>query len=314
MLVKLIAEQLVEVAERRQQKIKLEQDLQALKLNLQFKRGELARLTNLLEKEAQNLEALENRSMKSFFYALLGGHEEGLVKQRQKYKDAAGLVAQLKPQVVRLEKKKAIFEQELTWLEGVEAEYETLLKGKEALLREANHEVVDELDKHYSVLAQLDLDIAELDKAIEAGSVVRNSLQKISSDLSDAETWGTVDLGFVDNEMVSVVKEAKVGAVRQEIKRLKKHTRKFHVELGTVQNRLTLNTELVGLLAIPDTFFDGLFIDWVVQKQITAALKEVRRATSKVVNGIKRLETLKKLAGDKQRDTRREMARFIELA
>ena len=75
-------------------------------------------------------------------------------------------------------------------------------------------------------------------------------------------------------------------SARQEIGKLQTCLRSYRTELLDVEIREDLQINIDEFLEFADWFFDGLFVDWAVQKKI----EEAQERTSRVLDQIMQLQ------------------------
>lgn len=294
-------------------KKKLEQDLLAVKTELQDQTAKLASLRNRLNKERMDIEDLERISLTALFYLVLGSHEKQLEKERQDHLSAQLLYEQAKQQVDYLEKEQNALIQQLDKLVNVETEYEMLLSEKENLLRQTNNEVASELIKCTEQIAALESEIKEISEAIAAGNIVIFRLNQVMNSLKSAENWGTWDL--LGGGLISTaIKHSRVDDARKGIHDVQKGISNFKRELADVGKHVDLQINIGEFESFADFVFDGLIIDWVVQSKISRSLARSSSVNLKIYQTVTELEDQRELFQNKRDKLLKKRAQIIESA
>ncbi|MBU5482627.1 hypothetical protein [Blautia sp. MSJ-19] len=123
-------------------------------------------------------------------------------------------------------------------------------------------------------------------EAVEAGQRALSSLRKARENLNSAKNWGLADM-FGGGFFTTMVKHSKMEQARQNMEQAKFALRNFSKELNDVNMTCNLNIDTGDFLSFADYFFDGFFVDWMVQDRINNAkyqVEEAIRRTEYIVN------------------------------
>lgn len=126
-------------------------------------------------------------------------------------------------------------------------------------------------------------------EAIEAGNRALKSLQSARNNLDSAKNWGIWDMlggGFIS----TLAKHSKMDKAKQDMEQAKYDLHHFSRELQDVSMHCNLNIETGDFLSFADWFFDGFFVDWMVQDRINNARNEVDVAIRRVEDVLKQLQ------------------------
>lgn len=138
----------------------------------------------------------------------------------------------------------------------------------------------------------MEYDIAkEKQEAIEAGQRALNSLRTARENLNSAKNWGVVDMlggGF----LTTVVKRSKMDQAKHKMDQAKFALRNFSKELNDVNMACNLNINTDDFLSFADYFFDGFFVDWMVQERINDAKRQVEEAIRRTEYIVKQLQCM----------------------
>lgn len=306
-----LSTRLSKVVEQKRLKQKLEQDLHAVKAELQDKSAQLASLGARLEKEKVDVAKLERMSLTSLFYSALGSREDQLEKERQDLLSAQLQYQQTKHQVEFLQQEQIALIQRIDKITGIDSEYELLLAEKERLLHEVNQNIANELLRSSEQIANLKSEVQQITEAIDAGNDVIAGLGQVIESLESAENWGTWDI-FGGGLLSTAVKHSRIDDARNEISDVQAQMSRFRRELADVQKGVELQINIGGLESFADFFFDGLIIDWIVQSEIVQSLERSETAQNMIVEAVKELKNLRETTQKKIRDAEEKRALVIE--
>jgi len=276
-------------------KKKLEGDLVTVERELKETSSRLASLSAQLEKEEIDVKKLERTSLTTLFYSALGSREEKLERERQGLLSAQLKYQQTKHQVEYLNRELAYIHEQLDKLGDVEAEYESLLSEKEALLHRPNQEAASQLLAYAEQSAILVSRLKELSEAIRAGKDVLSGLEGVLESLESAKSWGTWDV--LGGGLIStVVKHNRIDQARSGIHEVQAKLSSFDRELSDVGERIQLGIDIGEFETFADYFFDSLIFDWAVQSKINQSLERARNAKGTLTQVIEELRTLEGIA------------------
>jgi hypothetical protein len=249
-------------------------------------------LKRILEKENNDLERLEKKSVASLFYSILGSLDEHVEKERKE-----ALSAKLKyDQVVRdlQDVKNRISELSFERLDyaACPTEYDQLCaQKKEELIRE-NGETAKSIFEQTDKLNYLKINLKEIEEAISVGNEVLVSLDKVLSSLDSAEGWGTWDLlggGFISD----LAKHSHIDDASAEVENAQGLIREFKTELTDIRISSDIAIEIDGFAKFADFFFDGLIADWFMQSRINESQTSVESVKGQVLSVLNELEHMK---------------------
>lgn len=306
-----ISGRLSKVIEQKRRKRKLEQDLKSVENELQDQSARLDSLRTQLEKEKVDVEKLESTSLTGLFYAVLGGREAQLEKERQELLSAELKYQQARHQVAFLKNEKAYISRQLGELAGVEAQYQSLLAEKEDFLHQSNQAVAAELMAYSEKIAELGSEIKEIHEAIAAGHEVVLGLDQVVRSLESAKGWGTWDM--LGGGLISTaVKHSRIDDARSAVNSVQAQMSKFSRELADVRKHIDIQIDITQIESFADFFLDNLIIDWIVQSKISDSLSQSKQAKARITQTVKDLEDLEKAAEQKQADLLQKREQLIE--
>ncbi len=128
-------------------------------------------------------------------------------------------------------------------------------------------------------------------EAIEAGQRALRSLQKARENLNSAGNWGLVDM-FGGGFFTTMIKHSKIDQAKQNMEEAKYNLRSFSKELNDVNMACNLNIDTGDFLTFADYFFDGFFVDWLVQDKINNAKSQVEETIRRTEAILRQLQYL----------------------
>lgn len=126
-------------------------------------------------------------------------------------------------------------------------------------------------------------------EAVEAGRKALASLRQAQKDLDSAKNWGIWDM-IGGGTFSTIIKHGKMDRAKQNMQEAKYALKSFSKELNDVNMALHLDIETGDFLSFADWFFDGFFVDWMVQNRIRQASAQVSEAIRRVEGVLKKLE------------------------
>ncbi|MBE6989971.1 MAG: hypothetical protein E7426_04410 [Ruminococcaceae bacterium] len=119
----------------------------------------------------------------------------------------------------------------------------------------------------------------ERQEAVEAGERALQSLYAARDSLQSARNWGVWDI--IGGGLIStMVKRGHMNDARDAMAQAEQDLTRFQQELADVGEYLQLETD--DFLAFADYFFDGIFVDLVVQSRIKEAQAQVDTVIDRV--------------------------------
>lgn len=131
-------------------------------------------------------------------------------------------------------------------------------------------------------------EIREIKEAIDAGRVALGSLGDAYRELQSASRYSIADiLGM--NLIGGIGKHVKISKAKDNLERARMALQKFSTELRDVHS-LDHVIDIGDFWTFTDFFFDGLFVDIMVQSKISQALSKVSEAQNRVAHIIDELQ------------------------
>lgn len=128
----------------------------------------------------------------------------------------------------------------------------------------------------------------QLQEAISAGHKALSTLHKAQNKLDSAAGWGLFDM-LGGGTITTLVKRSKMNDARELIDDLRHDLRAFQREIKDVEIISNLDFDDGALLTFADYFFDDFLADFLVQRKISNAqkqLKTIERQVQSIVDAL----------------------------
>ncbi len=306
-----LTQDIVAAKEDLRRKKDLDSSLARARRSLRRQRRKLRKLRERLTAERDDVEALEELSLRALFHTLLGDKRERIQKERQELLAARLKYDECQDAITALEQEIPDLQRQVEQLDDVEARYDALLERKEQILRHTGGQTARRLLELSEAQADARSDARELHEAISAGSAVLNSLDHAVSALQGAEKWGTVDL-LGGGMLTTAVKHGRVDEARRSMHRAQQHLRRFRRELGDLESDVSVSIHIGGFETFADYFFDGLIADWVVQSGIRNSLDRTTEMRSRVDTTVRALRRELSQVRERTQRLNRERRELVE--
>ena len=270
--------------------------LKTMEMELERQREEAAKkaseLGKIKKKEQLDVDKLEGKTIKAFFFTLSGTKEEKLSQERQE-----AYVAAMKYDAAQQDLQGIIYDleickEDLEKLEGIEKEYEHLLEQKKnSLKQEASHRAheVIILEKQMEDLSQ---EIVELEEALDVGYHAFDLVDKIVEELEEAHNYAELDT-FTDSFFIDMQKQEHIHEAQDLIGDLRQELRRFKTELADVKIEGDIQIEMDEFSEFADWFFDNIFMDWDIKEKIANSMTRADATRSQITATINLLKDMR---------------------
>ena len=187
--------------------------------------------------------------------------------------------------------------QEWEELRAVRTQLEALLGEKAERLKElggTGGTRLAELDRALDALAAQRREVGE---TLHAGRQAEQALSGVLDSLDSAESWGTWDM-LGGGLFTTMAKHGHIDDARAGIDHAQRALSRFRTELADVRDMELPQVQIGEFATFADYFFDGFFMDWMVQSKIQDAQEGVSEVHVRVLNALRNLEQMdQELAG-----------------
>ena len=253
-------------------------------VELKTAQSKLDSLHRIMAKELEDLNEIESKGLKPFFYKVLGSKEQQIEKERQEY-----LTASLK--FNEYQKSVEVLEYEMELLQKKLSNSTSLKKNLEVLKAKRENEILKSHPKLAKQLLQISTKVdsayvyrKELMDVDEVGQKCVKSLQDMVHHLKQAKQWGNWDMvGGRQGRHASYSKHASIDKaknisvwVKHELINLNKELK----DIGHKKEHFQLNLD--NFSSFTDIFFDNLISDWVIQQKISNTLSNTASVRDRI--------------------------------
>lgn len=262
------------------------------------------------EAEQSQVEALERKGLKAFFYQFLGTIEEKLDKERREAREANRKFQEALGELDALNFRISTLEEERKTLLGCRRQLDEALEEKKKALRGENGEGAKTLLKKEQELEELRSRQVQIREALAAGREAGRMTDSILSKLDEAEDWGVMDMAG-GGLMTDLVKHDALDTAQQGLDELQHALERFKKELADVDALRDLRIQIDGFLRFADYVFDGLFVDWTVLDQISQSKNQVETVRNQIIRVLDHLESSLEQAQEEEESLSQELGDWL---
>lgn len=231
--------------------------------------------------ELKDVERLEGTSLTRLFHMVMSTTAEQLAKERQDVVRARLRLDECRAEVEEFSGEVEAMRARLEELGDAAGDLRDVMAAKEGALIGAGTAEGLELQELADRRSALRAELVQLDEARSAGDACRIALDEVQSRLGGARSMGTWDM-IGGGLLVTSMKHSHLNRARSAAERAQRQLRRFAGELEDVELSGKGDLEFGGLLTFADYFFDGLLVDWAVQRRIRKASGAVVQAKKRV--------------------------------
>ena len=274
-------ERLAKVKNQLHKRRKWTNQLADYETELQEKQQAASNLKSKIEAARGDIEKLEEISFAHLLAILTGSTDERIQEKRDeiattrlKYDESQRALAHIESSIKEIKNK-------MDALPDIDYEYQCIIEEKERLMEDANSPMTRRYNDLSENAAAIQSFLTEAKEAVLAGEKVGASLQEAIEKLQKAKGWGGLDM-FGGGAFVTYVKHNHIDDAKESIHDAQTKMRMFHKELLDVNQDADLDIDIPGLLTFADFFFDGIFIDYIVQGKIEEAYEKAKEQQNEI--------------------------------
>lgn len=241
---------------------------------LSSKREQLAKAKKILDKENRDVEKIAGLSFASFMATLLNNKSEKLEKEELEALEAKHLYDAISYEVQALDEELRALDIAIAKEDSIKTAYQEAYDMKKKELSSQSVSLWEKIRLLDIDFSKKSVELKEIREAETACSQTLGSIYIAKKELSDARTFGTWDM-LGGGLLVTMAKrehmdkaQTAINDVNYKLKRLKK-------ELSDINEDVSLKIEINNYLSFADYFFDGIFVDMMVQNKINEAQDKV---------------------------------------
>ncbi|MFK7807772.1 MAG: hypothetical protein AB8F74_08255 [Saprospiraceae bacterium] len=267
--------------------------------------NKLGELTLKQAEEFEDVRKLEQTSLKSMFYKVLGSKEQQIEKERQEYLQVALEYDEAKKTLELLKYERSVLEKKLTDAKVLENKVAKLKKQREKELMKSNSLAGQRLVQIVEGQDELQGINTQIGEAIIAGQQAYNALNQIITLLRRSNNWGHWGQPGRQFNPARYNRHSNIDRAKSQAYQAQQLLRRFEMELNDVYRKQNyqLKFELGSFNNFIHMLFDNLISDWIVQQKIHNAVSSVAAVRDRV----------KRLLGTLEADNRRSSEDFKRL-
>lgn len=286
-------------------------DIEMLYNNLNKGEKELRYLERQLNKEKKQMDDLNKLSISNIFTSIFKNKKSKKENQEKEYLDAKVKYEKQLLIVNSLREKIKIKRNEVDKIENCEEEYDKLMDEKINVLKLQGDYFTKEkirlLDEKLNEYLKINEDIRKTHKI---GKNLLEEVKLAKHDLECSKKWGKVDMVAKDS-MSSIAKQNKIRKVKLKFENIEKLINQFNKELEGIKIN---NLEFSNITFAMDIFFDNIFTDISVQRQINDSIEDIERLEDKVQNILYKLQIKNEEVIKKINNVKNDYISFVEEA
>lgn len=286
-------------------------DIEMLDNNLNKEEKELRYLERQLNKEKKQMDDLNKLSISNIFTSIFKNKKSKKENQEKEYLDAKVKYEKQLLIINSLREKIKIKRNELDKIENCEEEYDKLMDEKINVLKLQGDYFTKEkirlLDEKLNEYLKINEDIRKTHKI---GKNLLEEVKLAKHDLEWSKKWGKVDMVAKDS-MSSIAKQNKIRKVKLKFENIEKLINQFNKELEDIKIN---NLEFSNITFAMDIFFDNIFTDISVQRQINDSIEDIERLEDKVQNILYKLQIKNEEVIKKINNVKNDYISFVEEA
>lgn len=241
--------------------------------------------------EEDDVKRLENGSLATFFYNVVGKMDEKLDKEKQEAYEATVKYDLAVKDLNKLNEDIELLDKELKDLHGIEEKYDSLFNEKIKFVESSKSKEAIEVYNIQKEIAHLENQAKEVKEAINEGNKASELIDNVDDYLNAADglaTWDLIGGGL----FIDLMKRDNMNSAQREIESLQMQLRKFKTELTDVTIDDEFNIDLANYMPVMDYIFDGLFVDWMVKDKIKSTEMEIDNVAEKVDEALEKLNRI----------------------
>lgn len=297
-----------EIMEKQRTDAKLS-DLLLQQSDLEKKTEELEKT---MQKEQDDVDRLNGRSLAAFFYRATGKIGEKLTKEEAEAYAASVKYEAAKNELQAVSDDIDYCQRRLSQLQDCEQQYEKVLEEKTEQIKKSGVPEAGRIMNLENEIAFLETQQKEIQEAVTAGNRALDITRKILEDLDSAKNWSTFDL-MGGGLIADMAKYDRLNKVQDKIQDLQAALRGFRTELADVTERISgdLHVEIGDFLHFADYFFDGLFTDWMVYDKINDSRGRTLRTRDQIQKILGQLNAMDNEFCSKKENLKEELEQTI---
>lgn len=278
-----------------EEKSKIRIRLDKLRANLEEENLKLKNFSDILEKEKKELEKLENISVTSVFYSIIGKKDIKLEKEKQKFYSAQYNYEVSRGTIEDLKRSIREAYASLEELQTVEVEYEIFIKEKERMINCSNSPTKNKIKETYNKINELKLQISGDEETVKTCNNIVPFIDDLISKLD-----GHVSKNNNKNYdlLLNMVDIDTNGILNKNLEEIIHRLLSIKFQLEHLDFNFDLNFDLDWFFIFVDNFLDNISLDRSLKEITKETLSNAIMLKRKINDLIKLLRCNIKLCGE----------------
>ena len=272
--------------------------------------AKVRQLDEIRLKEESDVKDLEGKSLKKFYYNVVGKLDEQLTKERREAYEASVKYENAKRELDYVIGRIEECQKELHGLNGCQEEYAKILEEKAKAIKAGGNESAKRIKELEEAVIRLNSQLKELGEAITAGNQALDTARYISDELDSAKDLSTLDI-FTDSFLVDMAKHSRLDDAQWQMQNLQVQLRRFKTELADVKISAEMSISIDGFLRFADYFFDGLISVWMVRDRIEQSRVQITDTITKISSVLNRLSSMEQSSREECEKRRKELCDLV---
>ena len=239
---------------------------------------QLMALSDIWDNEESDVKELNSFSLTTLFLKLSGKYDKKISEENRELLEAKANFEKCNNYLMTLLEEKKQLSEEASSYYTLEQDYNKLLSEKEASLYASDNPSKEKLVAISGEINKLNLELKEINEAIDQGSELYSVLRSLTSELEDAESV------LRETNLNKVTSQLKIENISDYINQVKLQLSKYKVELSDLDDALQSTINLNELDSLCDSLFDNFFADLMVEAPIKDALQDVKALRTAIEN------------------------------
>jgi hypothetical protein len=278
-----------------EEKSKIRIRLEKLRANLEEENLMLKNFSDILEKEKRELEKLENVSITSVFYSIIGKIDVKLEREKQKFYSAQYNYEVSRGNIEDLKRSIREAYASLEELQTVEVEYEIFIKEKERMINCSSSPTKNKIKETYNKINELKLQISGDEETVKTCNNIVPFIDDLISKLD-----GHVSKNNNKNYdlLLNMVDVDTDGILNKNLEEIIDRLLSIKFQLEHLDFNFDLNFDLDWFFIFVDNFLDNISLDRSLKEITKETLSNAIMLKRKINDLIKLLRGNIKLCGE----------------
>jgi len=241
---------------------------------LSSKREQQGKAKKSLEKENRDVEKIEGLSFAFFMATLLNNRSEKLEKEELEALEAKHLYDAISYEVQALNEEIMSLDTAIAKEASIKAAYQEAYDRKKKELSAQSVALWEKIRLLDIDLSKKSVELKEIREAEIACSQTLDSIHIATKELSDAKAFGAWDM-LGGGLVATMAKRSHMDRAQNAINDVNYKLKRLKKELSDINENISLEINIDNYLSFADYFFDGIFVDMMVQNKINESQAKV---------------------------------------